>query len=116
MSKPKKSSASVKVFYPRFSREQVLAHLRERLPALAEKLPLQRAVLFGSYAKGNFAVGSDIDLLVIYQGERNEAGYALCKKILDLPGLEPHLFTQAESLNQKQMIARMTDPGVVLFP
>ena len=116
MSRPKKSSGSVKVFWPRFSREQALERLRARLPLLAQSLPLAKVVLIGSYARGNFTVASDIDLLVIYQGEENPAAYALCKKILDLPGLEPHPFSEQECLKLEETLARMTAGGVVLFP
>jgi predicted nucleotidyltransferase len=113
---PKKSSSSVKVFWPRFSREEVVARLRAKLPALAEALPLIKVVLFGSYARGNFTVASDIDLLVIYQGEENPAAFALCKNMLDLPGLEPHLFSEKECLNQHATLERMMRGGIVLFP
>jgi len=113
---PRKSSSSVRVFYPRFSQPEVLERLRARLAALAEALPLVTVVLFGSYARGDFTVASDIDLLVIYRGEENPAAYGLCKKILDLPGLEPHPFAEKESLNRAAMLARMTAGGIVLFP
>jgi hypothetical protein len=106
----------VRVFYPRFSQKEVIERLRTRLGVLAESLPLTRAVLFGSYARGNFTVASDVDLLVIYQGEANPAAYALCKKILDLPGLEPHPFSATECLNQEETLKRMMAGGVVLFP
>jgi len=113
---PKPSSGSVRIFYPRFSREEVIERIQERLPLLAQSLPLQRVVLFGSYAKGNFTVASDIDLLVVYRGERNEQAYSLCKKILGLPGLEPHPFSEAACLNNQEMIARMSEEGILLFP
>ena len=113
---PKKSSSSVRVFYPRFNREQVIERIRSRLGLLAESLPLARVVLFGSYARGNFTVASDIDLIVIYQGDENPAAYALCKKILDLPGLEPHPFSEKSCLNHEATLARMTAGGVNLFP
>lgn len=113
---PTKSSSSVRVFYPRFSQKEVLERLRARLGALAESLPLVRVVLFGSYARGDFTVASDIDLLVIYRGEENPAAYALCKKILELPGLEPHPFGEKECLNQEATLARMMAGGIVLFP
>ena len=46
------SSPSVRISYPRCSREGLIRMLRERLPLLAERLPLVRVVLFGSWAAG----------------------------------------------------------------
>ncbi|MFH1928657.1 MAG: nucleotidyltransferase domain-containing protein, partial [Chloroflexota bacterium] len=89
---PKKSSSSVRVFYPPFSREDLLALLRRRVPALGEKLPLKRVVLFGSYATGRQTVASDIDLLVVYAGQPREDAYALVKRTLNIRRLEPHVY------------------------
>jgi len=90
--------------------------LSERLKTLAEHLPITRVVLFGSYARGNYTVGSDIDLLVVYRGERREDAYALVKKVLNLPGLEPHVYTEAECETVHGTIQTMLRDSVVLFP
>jgi len=42
------------------------------LDELKERLYLLLVVLFGSYAKGNYTVASDVDLLVVYDGEKRE--------------------------------------------
>jgi hypothetical protein len=47
---------TLKVFYPPFSRKELLAALGQRLPALQGQLPLKRVVLFGSWAKGRHTV------------------------------------------------------------
>jgi len=45
----RRSSSSVRIFYPRLSSEEVIGLLRERLPKVAEELPFLKAVLFDSY-------------------------------------------------------------------
>jgi uncharacterized protein YutE (UPF0331/DUF86 family) len=45
---------------------------------------------------GTITVGSDIDLLIVYRGEERVDTYALVKKLLDLPHLEPHIYSEAE--------------------
>ena len=110
------SSGSVRIFYPEFNREEVIRILYERIEELKKKLPLTQVVLFGSYAKGNYTVGSDIDLLVIYAGEKRFDAYAIVKQILGLPRLEPHLYTEAEYQQLKDKLAKMTEGGIVLFP
>ena len=83
---PRKSSTTVKVFYPRYSREEVLHRIRASLPLLREALPVLSVVLFGSYAKGTNTAFSDIDLLVVYQDPpRNDA----CTLVMTLNLLRP---------------------------
>ena len=84
----RRSSNSVRVFYPKFDKGEIVRVLSERVKELGEKLPLIRIVLFGSHAKGNYTVGSDVDILVVYRGEKRDDAYALVKKILDIPRLE----------------------------
>ena len=110
-----KSSSSVRVFYPRFDRAELVRALREGIERLATVLPLRRVVLFGSYAKGTHTVGSDVDLLLIYRGEPRADAYALTKRTLNIPRLEPHLYTEAEYEAARPTPDRMTEGGVVLF-
>ena len=80
MSTRRRSSSSVRVFYPRFNRAQLVEHIEKGLPSLQKLLPLRLVVLFGSYARGNYTVASDIDLLVVYDGEIREDAFAVVKK------------------------------------
>lgn len=93
---PGRSSSSVRVFYPRLTREEAIRLLRERIPLLARKLPVVKAELIGSYAKGNYTAASDIDLLVIYSGPPRDDAYVLVRKVLGIRGLEPHLYCEGE--------------------
>jgi len=110
----KRSSGSVRVFYPPYSREELLDLLRRRAPALQEKLPLRRLVLFGSYAAGRQTVASDIDLLVIYAGQPRADAFALVKRTLRIPRLEPHVYAEGEVAQALTTIERMTRDGIVL--
>jgi predicted nucleotidyltransferase len=111
-----RSSSAVRVFYPRFKKEEVIERIRRRLEALRGKLPLVYCVLFGSYAKGNYTVASDIDLLIIYKGAKSEDAYAVSKKLIGIPSLEPHVYCEAEYKEMKQSIDKMIQNGIVLFP
>lgn len=110
------SSSSVRVFYPRYSRDEVLNGLAEGVAALKEELPLARVVLFGSYASGRHAVGSDIDVLVVYSGERREDAFKVVKQTLALAGVEPHVYTEEEARAVEPTLRRMAEQGVVLYP
>jgi predicted nucleotidyltransferase len=112
---PKESSSSVRVYYPRFDRQQLIQRLKEDLEALKEKLPLLLVVLFGSYAKGNYTVASDVDLLVIYEGKDRKDAFAIVKKTISIPHLEPHVYSESEYEEVKEIIRKMTRDGITLF-
>ena len=111
----KTSTNSVRIYYPKFDREQLIQKLKERLDALEEKLPLQLVVLFGSYAKGNYTVASDIDLLIVHKGEERKDAFATVKKIFSIPLLEPHVYSEDQYEKLKGNISKMIETGVVLF-
>jgi predicted nucleotidyltransferase len=109
-----RSSSSVRVFYPSRDRRAVIEALRAGLERLRTRLSIRRAVLFGSYARGNFTVASDIDLLVVYAGERREDAYALVRQAVDLRRLEPHVYAESEYAAAASGIERMIVGGVEL--
>lgn len=111
----KESSSSVRIFYPRLNRAEVIQLLSQGLSKLQAELPLEQVVLFGSYAKGNYTVGSDVDLLIIYRGDPLPGAYRVVKKVLNIPRLEPHLYTEDEYRRLKPTLDRMSADGIVLF-
>jgi len=112
----KRSSTSVRIFYPKLDREGLIKLLSERLGELAARLPLVRVVLFGSYAKGNYTVGSDVDLLIVHKGKPRDDAYAIVKRVLNIPRLEPHIYTEGEYRGMEGTLSKMTEDGVVLLP
>ena len=106
---------SVRIAYPRWTRGALIRYLRERLPSLAARLPLVRVVLFGSYARGRATAASDVDLLVVYAPPPRDDAYALVRKTLEVPGLEPHLYTTDEFASNASALSRMITGGVVLM-
>jgi predicted nucleotidyltransferase len=110
----KKLSTSVRVFYRPLSRDDVLRILRERMPALQEKLPVRRAVLFGSYARGRHTIASDIDLLIVYEGEPREDAYKMVRRTMKIRRLEPHVYAEEEYAQVKATVDRMIRDGIPL--
>ena len=113
---PKRSSSSVKVYYPALKRDELIARLREKIPALREVLPITRVVLFGSYASNRYTAASDIDLLVVYAGEVQPDAYARVRRALDIRRLEPHVYAESEYHQAQDVIQRMTRYGIALYP
>ena len=109
------SSRSVQVFYPRLNREEVIRHLAQRLPALRHRIPLVKVVLFGSYARGDYSVRSDIDLLVVYSGKPQADAYSVVRRCLELPRLEPHVYSVEEYRQAGPAVGRMQAGGIILL-
>ncbi|MEN3009722.1 MAG: nucleotidyltransferase domain-containing protein [Candidatus Bipolaricaulaceae bacterium] len=113
---PSESFGSVRIFWPKLSREELLQLLAERVPKLAEKLPLVRVVLFGSYAHGAPGPGGDVDLLVVYRGPPRAEAFELVWKTLDIPRFEPHVYAEEKYAQLRETLDRMCSPGIVLYP
>lgn len=91
-----KSSGSVKIFYPEWTKEELVKKLREGVARLSLLLPVKEVILFGSWARGAYTVASDVDLLVIYEGEKRGDAFSLVKKTVNVSRLEPHVYTEEE--------------------
>jgi predicted nucleotidyltransferase len=111
----RESSSSVRIFYPKFDKEELIRKLKGKIDELAEKLPLSLVILFGSYARGNYTVASDVDLLVVYKGKERKDAFAMVKKLLDISLIEPHVYSEGEYEDLREVIDRMTAGGVILF-
>lgn len=112
---PKRSSDSVRVFWPDRDKEALLEALGQGIKRLAAQLPLVRVVLFGSQAAGTATVASDVDVLVVYQGETRDDAYALTKRAIAVPRLEPHVYSEAEYAAAASTVERMVRNGVTVF-
>ena len=112
---PSESSRSASVSWPTWDRNDLVASIRNALPALRDALPVRRVVLFGSHATGRATVASDVDLLVVYEGPPREDAFATVKKTIPVRGLEPHVYTTKEAEAQEDLLTRMTRKGIVVF-
>ena len=112
---PSESSRSASVSWPTRDRNDLVASIRNALPALRDALPVRRVVLFGSHATGRATVASDVDLLVVYEGPPREDAFATVKKTIPVRGLEPHVYTTKEAEAQEDLLTRMTQEGIVVF-
>lgn len=109
------SYGSVKVFWPSHNRESLIAELRDGIRTLARQLPLRRAVLFGSWAKGRATAFSDIDVLVVYADPPRDDASRLVSAAIPLRGLEVHLYSESEAEQLSDVLDRMARDGVDLL-
>jgi len=57
------------------NRQQILAALAERRPEVAARFGVKRLSLFGSAARDEMDEGSDVDVLVEFEGPATFSGY-----------------------------------------
>lgn len=82
---------------------------------LAAHLPLQQAILFGSWAAGRATAFSDVDVLIVYEGPHRDDAYRLAAQALTLRGIEPHVYAESEAREVREVLQRMTRGGVDLL-
>jgi len=85
------------------------------MPPLEQALPVTRAVLFGSWAKGRATAFSDIDLLVVYQDPPREDAYRKVVESVDIRGLEAHVYAESEAAPVAKTLEAMVRDGVDLL-
>jgi len=113
-----RSSSSVRVYFPKYSRNEVAKLIRERLQTLQGKLPLQLVILFGSYAKGRYTASSDIDLLVTYEDPKRGDAYSQVWDAIRMPQLQLHLYTASEYEQLRQSgsaIPKEAEKGEIIW-
>ncbi len=114
----KKLSDSVKFYYPRFNRESLIEYLKLKALELKEKIPLAKLILFGSYAKNRYTAASDIDVLIIYKGNRLSDDYHIIWDTLQLPEVQLHIYTLDEFEKLKSSgssFPKEVEKGVIVY-
>ncbi len=94
----KRSSSSVRVFYPKFSLEEVVERIKGVTSRFKEELGLEKVVLFGSYARRSYTVASDIDIFIVYDERKchEDRVYKTLMKSLKLPRVELHILSKKD--------------------
>ena len=83
-------------------REEIYEQLRELARLLKSKNKVKKVYLYGSFARGDFHEGSDIDLIIV--GEFEGRMHERIGRILDLTSLpvEPLVYSEAEFEQMKE--------------
>lgn len=66
------------------NKEQILLLLREKKSDLEKRYPISELGLFGSYAKGDYNIDSDIDILVDFNDRVGIAFIELAHELEDI--------------------------------
>jgi len=115
----RKSSSSVKIYYPKHDLAEVVEELGKAMQTLSKELGIEKVTLFGSYAKNRYTVSSDIDILVVYDEKvcDEDKVYKAIRKRVKLSRLEPHLITKTEysRVRGSRWIRTIEKEGIIIF-
>ena len=109
---PRKSSNSVRIYYPKYSRDELISLLRERAHVLSKEIPLKLVILFGSWAEGRHTAASDVDLLVVVEGEKD---YSRIREAFGIRNLELFLYDVEEYRSGVPIIKEAEKKGVIIY-
>ncbi|HAS73691.1 MAG TPA: nucleotidyltransferase [Clostridiales bacterium UBA8960] len=87
------------------------------LESVSKIIPIDKAILFGSYAKGNYDDNSDIDLAIFSSYfdnlDRIDSFRLLFLKAMEFPlDLQPQPFTKEDMLNPEGIVTEIFKTGV----
>ncbi|MDD2556320.1 MAG: nucleotidyltransferase domain-containing protein [Syntrophaceticus sp.] len=90
--------------------------IRAKLRPIFEAAPVYRAILFGSYAKGNATDESDIDIVIDSKGELlNMAFYGVLEDITTQLNKRVDLFEISELSRNVYIRSAVEREGIVLY-
>lgn len=96
---------------------QVERTIKAYLENISRIIPIDKAILFGSYAKGNYSVDSDIDLAIFSSyfddKDRLESFRLLFLEAMEFPfDIQPQPFTKDEMLKPDGIVTEIINTGV----
>ena len=90
--------------------------IREKTAPIFENYPINKAILFGSYAKGNVTISSDIDLYIDTNGKLRGLDFVgLLEILVDALGADIDLIDKSHIEPDSLIIQEIEDGGVVIY-
>jgi predicted nucleotidyltransferase len=96
-------------------KEEIIKIAEEYISAVSTKFALQKAVLFGSYAKGDFRPDSDIDIALVLTGKgdmiQTQIDMMKLRRPIDLR-IEPHPFYSEDFNSTNPVVSEIMKYGI----
>ena len=90
--------------------------IRERLAPIFKNAPIEKAVLFGSYAKGVQTPTSDVDIVIDSRGKLlNIHFYGVLEEITECLNKRIDLFEISEVREESPLYSAIAQEGVTLY-
>jgi len=93
-----------------------IEEIRTYITPIVEKYPVDKVILYGSYARGDASDTSDIDLVVESRGRlRNRKIFALGGELLDVLPVRVDIYDILEIANPSPMYENIQKEGVIVY-
>jgi predicted nucleotidyltransferase len=93
-----------------------IEEIKSYIIPVVERYPIVRVILFGSYARGDASVDSDVDLVVDSCGRlRNRKIFALGGELLDVLPVKVDVYDILEISNPSIMYENIQKEGLIIY-
>ena len=93
-----------------------IEEIKSYISPVIAKYPVEKVILYGSYARGDASDTSDIDLVVESRGRlRNRKIFALGGELLDVLPVRVDVYDILEITNPSAMYENIQNEGVVIY-
>ena len=93
-----------------------IEEIKSYILPIVEKYPVEKVILYGSYARGDASDTSDIDLVVDSRGRlRNRKIFALGGELLEVLPVRVDVYDILEIENPSAMYENIQREGVVIY-
>ena len=90
--------------------------IREKLRPLLSAIPVDKAVLFGSYAKGTQTGTSDVDIMIDSSGRiKGIDFYGVLEDIIEVLGIPVDLIEASQVIDGGRAQREIAETGVVIY-
>ena len=90
--------------------------IREKTVPILRNYPVNKAILFGSYAKGNAIIGSDIDLYIDTNGKLKGLDFVgLLEILVDTLGMDIDLIDRSHIEPDSLIMQEIENGGMVIY-
>lgn len=93
-----------------------ITELKEKITPIFNKYPVDKAILFGSYAKGEATSDSDIDMYIDTNGKLRGLDFVgLLETLVDILGIDVDLIDERHIEPDSLIIQEIEKGGMVLY-
>jgi len=93
-----------------------IEEIRSYITPVVEKYPIERVILFGSYARGEATEKSDVDLIVESGGKmRNTKIFTLGGELLGVLPVRVDVYDILEIANPSALYENIQKDGVIIY-
>ena len=92
------------------------SEIKEKLLPIFTRIPVEKAILFGSYAKGNPTMSSDVDILIDSKGEiRGNEFFGVLEDISEALEVPVDLLDTSQIIDGSRTQHEIAETGVVIY-